>query len=723
MGHPFLAGSTMLVSEQAVKISEISALHQQILSKKTVKEKHEYLSSLLMVQQYLTKNKEFSQILDNLPLEHKYVLKALIALGQGPVVFANEKLENGAKLSKLVDHLLSTERFYDYMGGIIGYHLKTLQLIKDASEQEIKIDDAEIAPVPYVDIRTASRDRNKLLISGIKSLESMAELYVLGGAGDRLGLKDTKTDTPLPVACLQFAGRTLLESLIRDLEAREFLYYKLFAKQLFVPIVLMTSLEKNNDIHIQAICSERGYFGRPKESIFRILQPLAPVLTVSGNWAVSAPYELVLKPGGHGVIWKLARDCFAFDWLKRQKSDFLIVRQINNPISGLDVGLLALAGFGKSNNKAFGFESCPRKDGMSEGMNVLRSKNNEYSISNIEYTEFAERKKRSPDFADLNKNCDFPTNTNILYVNIDAIYHASEKYPIPGLLVNMKHPVETVVDGKKVTMKGARLESTMQNIVDVMTDKIDGEVSIDKLQSFLLLNDREKTISVTKKAFDGKGLAETPEGCFYDLLCENRRLLKDICNYDIAEQEDVDDYIKSGPNTLFLYHPALGPLYSIIGQKISQGALAKGSELQIEAQEIRLKNVDIDGSLVIYASSVCGKKDPSTKLLSFGEEVGAVAFENVRICNKGIDRKATNHYWTNSITRHECCKIILEGHSECVAKDVTIEGDREIRVKDKERAVLSQNADGSLHISYEPLTESSNWKYTIDENSEIVLSR
>lgn len=48
----------------------------------------------------------------------------------------------------------------------------------------------------------------------------MAEMYPLGGAGDRLGLVDAVTGEPLPVAMLQYCGRTLLEGLIRDLQVR-----------------------------------------------------------------------------------------------------------------------------------------------------------------------------------------------------------------------------------------------------------------------------------------------------------------------------------------------------------------------------------------------------------------------------------------------------------------------------------------------------------------------
>ena len=50
------------------------------------------------------------------------------------------------------------------------------------------------------------------------------------------------------------------------------------------------------------------------------------------------------------------------------------MRQISNPLAGTDTTLLALAGKGYSGGQAFGFMSCERCVGASEGMNVLTEK-------------------------------------------------------------------------------------------------------------------------------------------------------------------------------------------------------------------------------------------------------------------------------------------------------------------------------------------------------------
>lgn len=92
--------------------------------------------------------------------------------------------------------------------------------------------------------------------------------------------------------------------------------------------------------------------------------------------------------------------------------------------------MLALAGVGHAGGRSFGFASCNRTVGASEGMNVLMHRHSgggadagsqeaashEYGVTNIEYTEF-ERLGISdvPTEAGGSESC-FPANTNILYV-------------------------------------------------------------------------------------------------------------------------------------------------------------------------------------------------------------------------------------------------------------------------------------------------------------------
>lgn len=105
------------------------------------------------------------------------------------------------------------------------------------------------------------------------------------------------------------------------------------------------------------------------------------------------------------------------------------IRQISNPMAATDCTLLALAGTGHSSHRAFGFASCDRAVGASEGMNVLQRRKKaprdngggegvveyEYGVTNVEYTEFT-RLGIEDKAVEGGSESAFPANTNILYV-------------------------------------------------------------------------------------------------------------------------------------------------------------------------------------------------------------------------------------------------------------------------------------------------------------------
>lgn len=646
--------------------------------------------------------------------EVEYVLLSLFALDQAAYVFGNPASfpKQDARLDELVFVLIELERFYAPLGGIIGYHIQVLELMQSQLTDKKNEEDVSYSVPPTYDVRHENEDVRKLIVAGIQGLQKIGELYPVGGAGDRLHLVEEKTQRPLPVAHLRFLGRTMLEGLVRDLEAREYLYYKLFHEQLKTPIVLMTSKEKSNDKEIQKILEDASFFGRGKENFLQLIQPLTPVIAIDGNWSAANPLELILKPGGHGVIWKLANDNGAFTWLEEKGRSSLIVRQINNPLAGLDYGLLTLCGYGMSHQMAFGFASCPRRLDAQEGMNVLKETKEKALITNVEYTELFKCSHK------VEAQALFPANTNILYAKIQEIKEAVKRLPIPGMLVNMKLVVQTIRDNKKVELQAARLESTMQNIADTLSSKT----------TFITMNDRAKIISVTKKSYESSGhINDTPDGALYDLLLANQKLLKEQCGFEVAPLNTPVEYLKKGPSVLILYHPALGPLYSIIKEKVRHGKLYDGSELQLEIAELSLRDLELEGSLLITAKRVTGKMEGD--LLLFSEEVGRCHLHNVKVKNKGIDREQSSCYWKNDIVRKEALKITLEGRSEFYAENVEFHGNFEIFVPDETRAIARKGAHGNAEIVFEKLSPHNGpnlhwqWNYHINEASEVFLSK
>lgn len=710
------------------QIAAFDPLYQQLIKTKSAKERYAILKSYGLAK-FLTEFPVVKTLIESLPIEQKSAIAAVVALGQGSIVFDQvDKTDHvGEKLKELFATLEEVDGFYDMIGGIVGYHYTVLKFIAESKKHSHK----EFIPAHYLkpeglDLREDCAEVRQAIRSGIEKMDLLAEIYPVGGAGDRLDLKHDETKEALPAAALQFKGRTLLEGLIRDLQGREYLNYKLTGEQLTIPIAMMTSHEKNNQQHIIKIFESKKWFGRPKDSYFFFIQPLVPVITVLGTWAMDAPLKLKLKPGGHGVIWKLARDKGVFKWLEEKKKTKALIRQINNPAAGVDHGLVSFSGVGLMTNKDFGFASCPRLLNTAEGVDILVETKKDgqyhYRLTNIEYTQFAERGILDAPTEAGGQFSMYPANTNILFADLKTIGKSMSECPIPGMMINMKNTVSVLDhEGHLHQVKSGRLESMMQNIADHIETVLDHPIrqkDYGKLRTYLTYNDRRKTISVTKNSYSPeKSLVETPEGCFYEMMINDHQLLSE-CGIKVPTLQNEQEYLCNGPRFILDYHPALGPFWSVIKQKIRGGKISENTELRLEIAELEMINVEIQGSLLIEAENVMGS---DSGIIQYNNATGKCRLENVKIENLGMDRNAKNIYWKNKITRKEFCKIAIQGNGEFVARNITLKGYQLIEVPAGYRITAFED-NGKIAFKTEKISDPSwSWEYSFDENNAITL--
>jgi len=697
----------------------------------SLQEKVDLLDSYAVVKEFYADSKPFINLPSLTPKAH-LVMKSVVAIGQKSIFsYSGEISSFQSCFENMMEALLEVEEFYRNIGGIVGYHVKVLELMNNTQENRAQTTE-QFIKTPGLNLSGDAKKAMAFAVQGILNLPALGEIYPIGGAGDRLGLVDEGTGEALPAALLMFCGRTLIEGLIRDLQAKEFLYYKVFGIQLQTPIALMTSREKNNHQHLLEIFEKKHWFGRPQESYFIFDQPLVPLIDVEGNWVRKDIFDLALKPGGHGVIWKLAKERGVFQWFFRQNRDRVLVRQINNPIAGLDVGILAFTGKGCENKKAFGFLSCPRQVKSAEGVlvTVLRKlpAGFEYCVSNLEYTSFPLHGIEDLPETEKGTYSIYPSNTNILFADLKKIEEIVERCPIPGLLVNVKTEVHGL-DGKgqAKTTKAGRLESTMQNISDHLLTQSKqrlNEIDLEKdLKTYVVYNERKKTISVTKNSYvPGKSIHETPEGAFYDLMINMRDLLVNHCRFQIPPEETSEDFVTKGPELICFIHPALGPFFHIIGQKIRGGRLAQGSEMQLEITELDIENLELDGSLIIEAECIMGKVNEN-EILDFGPNNGKCTLKNVKILNQGRKKRPDQFFWKNQISRHECLKIVLKGNSEFYAEDITIIGSHLLEVPDGHK-MIAHERNGELVFDLEKIDGPTwKWNYVLSDSNNIHLQK
>jgi len=687
---------------------DISELLTELNNAKTYSEKLKVLDKELKTSSLLAGMPQLSKLS---PLE-KYVLKAMALTGGESTFQKNPLSSDHEKLKTFLDKLIELESFYSNIGGIVGYWAKMKELM-GAHKRTIE---GTVHLPNFIDISFESEEVLKMIYSGIKNLPLMCELYPIGGAADRLHLKDEKTNQELPAAKFFFNGTTLLHSLIQDLEAREYLYFKIFGKKVTIPIAFMTSDEKGNHDHILSIFDENNWFNRPKESIRFFKQPSIPTMTEKGEWYFKGNFDFFLKPGGHGVLWKLAEDQGIFKWLTSLGRKKALVRQINNPVAGIDYGLLAFMGRGCMKNADFGFASCPREINAAEGINVLIEKpvkgGFEYRLSNIEYCDL-----KSYDLS--SRDClKFTSNTNILFADLEQTRKAATREPFPGALVNFKQ-VTNPTRGLAPKGKVARLETTMQNISDQFVEKRRFQKR-EMRNSFITFNRRLKTISTTKRVYQGKTPLETPEKCFYDFLL-NRKELLEICDIKTPHLPSFEDYLENGPSFLFNYHPSLGPLYSIICQKLRFGRVENSSELILQIAEVDIENIYLNGSLLIFADSVSGHIEEG--LRNYSERVGRCELKNVKVINEGIKKDSKNNFWKGKYEREESLKIQLEANAEFSAEDVTFRGSYTFKVPENTRLTVFEEGS-EIKTREEKIEKASwHWKYKADAKKAVLIKK
>ncbi|GKC52559.1 UTP--glucose-1-phosphate uridylyltransferase 3, chloroplastic, partial [Tanacetum coccineum] len=325
---------------------------------------------------------------------------------------------------------------------------------------------------------------------------------------------------------------------------------------------------------------------------------------------------------------------------------------------------------------------------------------------------------------------EFPANTNIMYVDLNAaelIGSSKDETSLPGMVLNVKKRIN-FVDHFGFQHRCGRLECTMPKITGNLVNSFSSRCSDgveEMLDTFIVYNHRRKVTSSAKKKRKpaDMSLHQTPDGALLDII-RNAYDLLSYCDIKLPEIESNDKYADSGPPYLILLHPALGPLWEVTRQKFYGGSISNGSELQVEVSEFLWRNVQLDGSLMVIAENVMGSQIERNheSILQYGYRCARCKLENVNIQNKGIDWSSDkNLYWRHDVQRFEALKVILHGNAEFEAADVTLEGNHVFDVPDGYKMMVTSGNSG-LSIRLNPINKeymgsgSWFWKYMLNDN-------
>jgi hypothetical protein len=214
---------------------------------------------------------------------------------------------------------------------------------------------------------------------------------------------------------------------------------------------------------------------------------------------------------------------------------------------------------------------------------------------------------------------------------------------------------------------------------------------------------------------------QTPDGSFYDLM-QNAADMLTLSGFEVPAVGSVAEYLERGPAFIFLFHPALGPLWSVVAQKLRGGRLAAGAEVQLEIAEADIVNLDVDGSLLVLSDSPMGYRQSAEKSaenhqmapeLVYGDACSRIRLRNVRVRNAGIEWTDENNvYWRHRVARKESCRVVLHGNAEFEAIDVELAGDLTYVVPDGHRLRVRQGCDGKPVSQLETIDSTSpSWKW------------
>ena len=237
------------------------------------------------------------------------------------------------------------------------------------------------------------------------------------------------------------------------------------------------------------------------------------------------------------------------------------------------------------------------------------------------------------------------------------------------------------------------------------------------LPTFLLYNERKKTISPTKTASTSS--CGTPEQAYRDFvaslveaLSKNGKVQLPDISRAMASQEELPLHL--------LFHPAVGPLHQVIGQKIRGGVLEKGAFLELEIAEVALFHLQLQGSLRILASSPLGSFVGEE--LRFDGRESRCYLRDVTVNNRGIDTAASPVYWKNQVSHAEALEIFLGEGAEFWAEGVSFVGDYRFFVPPYHRLVVQQLPSGEIRSSLDRISVSSwhwSYKFSLDDSIEL----
>lgn len=524
--------------------------------------------------------------------------------------------EKDAEKKALIQQIMQADAKYG--GGIVQYIKNARKLLADSKAGVDAF--AGFSPnIPMGETLTAHTDAWAAMEQvGLDSVAECSFMLVAGGLGERLGYSNIKVGLPTE----SFTGRCYLQYYIEQILA-----YQAYAREtrrddsITLPLAMMTSAD--TDARTKALLAAHSNFGMAEGQITLLMQGKVPSIEDNdGRIALDETgFQIQTKPHGHGDVHSLLHMSGTVKKWRKMGKKWLFIFQDTNAFALQS----CLLGLGASVKNGFDMNSVcvPRIAGEAiGGICCLKSQNPDVKdlTINVEYNQIDSMLRATEQFKDGDVN-DPVTGFSVWPGSINELVFKLESYD--GALEESKGAVPEFVnpkykDSTKTAFKSpTRLECMMQDFPRLYSNgALVGFTSLNRtyVRQYSPVKNNVKDAKAKQESGLEPACASAGEMDFYKWNC------------DILSCGGAGMAIGKPVPAEFLgikvsIPPAviLSPSFAVgCKSKVSGGSLAPGSVLVLEGAGITLKNVHVDGCLIVKAKP--------------GEEI---TLENLTVKNAG----------------------------------------------------------------------------------------
>ena len=564
-----------------------------------------------------------------------------------------------------------------YPGGLTAYIRKARKLLAESAAGTNPFEDYTASvpkgesltynPKDDVDGGMSFHEAEQL---GLEAIADVAFVLVAGGLGERLGYSGIKLSLETNL-CTNSSYLQVYAKYIQAMQRMAEVKLDKPTGSVKIPLVIMTS--GDTDKATRELLQANDNFGFQPDQVQIVMQDKVPAL-MNSNAALSLkgddPYKIETKPHGHGDVHHLLLKHGHVDKWEREGRTHVIFLQDTNAL--VINGILPTLGVSIANGFHMNSICIPRLAGEAAGaITSLEHKHDSSKnlVINVEYNQLdpllRTQGDKKGDVADPTTGFSpYPGNANNLVMEMKS-YAKTLRGEDEGVVVefvNPKYKDSTRTEFKKPT----RLECMMQDFPKLLQKEMTEEapkIGFTQLERWFSFSPAKNSLESGIEAIaSGSAAPGTMSSAESDKYIQNQRKLA-YAGMSIpseAEQLVAVGGIPVTPGPHVILSPSFAITQAEILQKIDGGSLTTRSSLVLDGEDLTVKNLTLDGALVIKAAHGCKVTVDGLSITNKGWELQEIPEEAKQ--SKTVPEEVSIRGYT--MAKHETAEYIIEEPGE-----------------------------------------------------------